>query len=432
MAKNITIREGDTSKQFTAKKLKVNLVGGGTANFIPEDEVADYVDLKDHEFKENGTFNPSDFNCDGFGQVKVSIPSNVKEKTFTKNGAFNASADNVVGYSKVTIAVPAGGGGGPYTVRFFGDDRQTILKTDTTVPYGGSASCSALDGTVVNGEYFKGWNPSPTNVKGDMNCYPLRGEYVIDYTDIQDSWETICENHGVGYPLGAHKVLNLVGIVIPQSTHQNGEGTITVASGTCNVAQEFVKVAEGESGSHSTWISSAGFCAVEQTQDLQLFPYANNVRTNWKTSFFKNWLNDTFFNVLPTFLKENIVEVTKVTQIGNGGQYMDMESLHKIWIPSNKELETWITPILSNPQGRYGPDTTRIETQGIDYSVVYVPDMSGSCAYHTRTECRIAYYGGNMSSFGAFQGGTPWYQAEQGGQLYSTNPYQSWQFGFCL
>lgn len=75
MAKNITIREGDTSKQFTAKKLKMNLVGGGTTNFVPEDEAIDYVDIKNHKFTENGEYDPSDFNADAFGEIVIAVPS---------------------------------------------------------------------------------------------------------------------------------------------------------------------------------------------------------------------------------------------------------------------------------------------------------------------------------------------------------------------
>ena len=207
MAKNIVIAEGGTAKSFTAKKIKTKLKGSGTCNWVPEDEAIDYVNIKDKTFTAKGTYKPSDFNCDAFGEITVDVPSNVKEKTLTKNGIFYAADDGCLGYSKVTVAVPEGGGGGPFTVRFFDDDRQTILKTEANVPYGGSASCTLLDGSVVGGQYFKGWNPLPSNVKGDMNCYPVRGDYVLDPNEIQDDWETICADGGAHYPLGSYKAL---------------------------------------------------------------------------------------------------------------------------------------------------------------------------------------------------------------------------------
>ena len=38
MSKNIIIQEGGNSKQFTASKLNTALVGGGSCNWVPEDE----------------------------------------------------------------------------------------------------------------------------------------------------------------------------------------------------------------------------------------------------------------------------------------------------------------------------------------------------------------------------------------------------------
>lgn len=38
LAKNISITQNGTTRTGTASKIKVNLVGGGTATFIPEDE----------------------------------------------------------------------------------------------------------------------------------------------------------------------------------------------------------------------------------------------------------------------------------------------------------------------------------------------------------------------------------------------------------
>ena len=55
-----------------------------------------------------------------------------------------------------------------YTVRFWNET--TLLQT-VTVPYGGSATFTG-DEPVKEGEYvFTGWNPAPTNVTADMDCY---------------------------------------------------------------------------------------------------------------------------------------------------------------------------------------------------------------------------------------------------------------------
>jgi len=426
MAKNITIREGDTSKQFTAKKLKMNLVGGGTTNFIPEDEALDYVDIKDHEFKENGTFNPSDFNADAFGQVKISIPANVKEKTFTKNGTFNASADNVLGYSKVTIAVPGGGGGGPYTVRFF-DSENNIIKTDANVPYDGRVSCTILDGTVKDGQYFIGWNPAPEKVRGDMNCYPTYGDYIIDPTDIQDSWETICADGGAHYPILAKKplIINIYndeymneynsfdgiskGAKFIRASNQlkslwapnyflinsDPDYHYVIAKVQCHM----IKVAEGEDGSHSTWISTGmahlipydgrmlrgqlngtGIRNSLMTTYPQISSYPNeSLSVDYGDSAIRYFLETILFRKLPTALKENIKAVHKSYKgVANESVQpktpLDKEVLATVWALSRKELHTFIDNNLS-VSGAWDE-----EINGIDYSLQYMPNYNTAYA----------------------------------------------------
>ena len=445
MAKNITIREGDTSKQFTAKKLKVNQVGGGSVNFIPEDEALDYVDVKDHTFKENGTFNPSDFNCDAFGQVKIDIPANVKEKTFTKNGTFNASADNVLGYSKVTIAVPAGGGGGPYTVRFF-DSENNVIKTDANVPYDGTASCTLLDGTKKDDQYFIGWNPAPEKVRGDMNCYPVYGDYIIDPNDIQDSWETICEDGGAHYPIGSQKPLIITLYKDEYAAQYNpfdgiGEGvdyirlsnvvpgdqwnpdkyflapSISAHDPILNVSCHMIKVAEGEDGTHSTWISS-GCVDFHPTSNYNLnlgyldgtgvvgevLPrysttgyYRKITSTDYSDSPIRYLIETILYRGLPTALKENMKYVHKTYKGVENNTLQEKTPLDKtviapIWALSRKELTSYITNNLSvDSSVKWDP-----EYSGIDYSAQYMP------SYHANYP-RIY-----LRSMGAFDNVSSW------------------------
>lgn len=424
MAKNITIREGDTSKQFTAKKLKTNLVGGGTTNWVPEDEAIDYVKLVDKEFKANGTYNPSDFNADGFGQVKVNIPAEVKPKTITANGEYDAADDNVAGYSKVTVAVPDGGGGGPFTVRFFDDDRQTILKTDAAVPYGGTATCDMLEGTVVGGQYFKGWNPNPVGVKESMNCYPVRNEYVIDPNEIQDTWETICVKNGADYPLGSYKAL-----VIPQMTD---DGKFVDYLGNEHIQRfetnfHMVKVADGEQGSTSTWLATGAiylnpndyFKSITQSGGWGGYQYAttnggygNELRTcGWRRCDMRHFLNQAFLRNLPLPLFESIKSVTKYSRDRESDDSNtlnnDMETFDKIWLPSERELKSII-------ESKIGAMIYTPAHMGIDYSLVYVGSYgyglaTRDCNSEFRTEIKYDWnnwsrsnrywYWGNDASF---------------------------------
>ena len=401
MSKNITIAEDGVSRNFTAKKLKTNLQGGGNCTWIPEDEAADYCTFKELKVTANGTYKASDKNCDGFDKVKVEISADVvQQKTITTNGEYDAMQDDGrVGYAHVTVNVP-GGGGGPFTVLFL-DDEGNVLKKQENVPYGGYASCTALDGTILNGLYFKGWNPVPKNVQFNMTCRPVRGDYVITPGEIADDWETIVADGGAHYPLGAYKPLVMTVPEHPNFQHiinhvQSRNGVIdNLAYGyendafptisAFNIAFHMVKVAEGEDGSTSSWISDGLLPFYNSANELGSFSYRSlddlqeyQVHTAWANSQVRKWLNEDFYDNLPLSIKNAIVAVNKTTKElsvspcvygyapgSQGVAAVDKTSIDSIWVPSFKELHTYCS-VLSN----YAQYQQYEEESGIDYTTV--------------------------------------------------------------
>ena len=59
MSKNIIIKEGGTSRTFTANKLRTNLQDGGTCEWVPLNEVDNYVELEELYVTENGIYIPT-------------------------------------------------------------------------------------------------------------------------------------------------------------------------------------------------------------------------------------------------------------------------------------------------------------------------------------------------------------------------------------
>lgn len=113
MPKNIVIAEGTQGKTFTAvEKIRTKLQGGGTCNWIPEDEAGDYTNLKNKTIRENGEYLPSADNCTGYSKVTVNVRTNTKAKRITENGTYNAADESVDGYKTVTVNVAGRGGGG--------------------------------------------------------------------------------------------------------------------------------------------------------------------------------------------------------------------------------------------------------------------------------------------------------------------------------
>lgn len=69
MSKNITILEGGSTKQMTAEKLKIDLYGGGSSYWVPEDETR----LTTKNITENGTYIAEDDGYYGYSEVTVNV-----------------------------------------------------------------------------------------------------------------------------------------------------------------------------------------------------------------------------------------------------------------------------------------------------------------------------------------------------------------------
>ena len=286
-------------------------------------------------------------------------------------------------YCLINNSIPSTGG--PYTVRFY-DDNGDLIQTDANIPQYGTAHCTLLDGTIVGGLYFKGWNPSPSVVTRDLNCYPVRGDYVVDHTEIQDSWETICADCGAHYPLGAYKLLNLPNPSHGYTFHSVYQDYDVDYEPVSPFVVHMVKVAEGEDGSTSTWLSTGGIY-ISSGNTSRPFFFGGNAMNDWRTDIgWIDWgiscgrtaLNEGLLNDLPTVLKATIKPVTKKYRGFSAAGFskntsctlVDKESIDKIWSPSVKELYTKLSAYSSWSGSSM---EAQMETQGIDYASIYVP-----------------------------------------------------------
>lgn len=159
MPKNIVIAEGTQGKTFTAvEKIRTKLMGGGTCNWIPEEEAGDYTNLKNKTIRENGEYLPSADNCTGYKKVTVNVRTNTKSIRITENGTYNAADESVDGYKTVTVNVAGGGGTniGDKTIKMNGIYRAaadgldgygtvTVSVTGVTPNYGNMVEYGAVN-----------------------------------------------------------------------------------------------------------------------------------------------------------------------------------------------------------------------------------------------------------------------------------------------
>lgn len=373
---NVTANGTYTSETgYSYNPVTVNVPAGGASNYT----------FEELEVTENGEYEPEEDNT-MYKKVTVNVPQLANDLapdgyTITQNGEYDPLLDGYDGYGKIIVNVNEATGEGPFTVTFYGPDKVTPIKTETVVKYG-SAECTALDGTTYQGQWFKGWNPPPTGVTRDLKCYPVYGDIIIDPTEIQDDWETICAKAGADYPIGAHKSLYIEvpeqywvwnDPAHPETPTRTIDGKICVPRGDINnfvnIARtgyllDFVKVAQGESGSTSTWLTKGLTYANVSNSRQALYIGSGNRNDNaapgwgdtsnyyfvvdrfdWGNSAIRLYLNEKFLPSMPQCLQNSIKAVTK-TYYG-AMSYRDMwpstafkQSSDRIWIPSMSELKS--------------------------------------------------------------------------------------------
>lgn len=381
-------------------------------------------------------------------------------------------------YMLINKAIP--NTGGPYTVRFY-DENGTLIQTDANVPQNGRASCTLLDGTFnSNLEYFKGWNPAPDIVVSDMECFPVYGDYIISHEEIHDSWETICADKGAHYPLGAYKSLVLVVhgttditkpvAVVDTYTNRNFSAsdkytTKFTARYENDILFSFqfymVKVAEGEDGSTSTWISTGcaelpndftahatkGETSTTFTEDRRMFvdfshwPDSNRpcVRCgDWGISPIRQLLNGQVMANLPLCLINTIKSVNKYYRgLANPNDTsvvrVQKSSLDRIWIPSVKELHTLYSDTVTSISTDPNTLSALEEADGIDYSTIYVPTypLGSRSGHYTLRTNNLHHFEGTYSSMVD----TYWYNGNNCAlESYAANKRLPVYipFGFCL
>lgn len=154
MAKNISILEGRKSRNFSqTKKLRTNLVGSGTQDWVPEDEAGDYCDFESIEITENGIYMPQGH---GYKEAVVNVKNGADDfiaKTIIKNGTYKPADDGVAGYSSVDVKVT--GVGADYT---FNVKNKTMSLVPDSI-------------TELNGEIYGGHSSNRSVVKWNGNSF---------------------------------------------------------------------------------------------------------------------------------------------------------------------------------------------------------------------------------------------------------------------
>lgn len=228
-----------------------------------------------------------------------------------------------------------------YTVTFF--NGTTVLQTVGNVPYGGTAiytgSTPVKDGVSNPAEYlFTGWEPSPTNIKGDTSCYAVFEEPVTpEIVEITDDWDTILASIDDGTYKSKYHVGNYKPIQIGIEDHN-----MQIA------AFDKDELADGSGKAAITWISVGLFyqskmngSASQSTTDdsgNEVYTEGTGVIGGWpKTALRANARAK--ISQLPVAIQNRIKEVNKTSVIADTNkQRAEIVSVETVWIPSAREI----------------------------------------------------------------------------------------------
>lgn len=206
-----------------------------------------------------------------------------------------------------------------YTVRFY--NGTTLLET-VTVQKGQAATYSGT--TPVNPEdadlAFTGWNPNPTNVQANMDCYAqFKAAVVVE--EISDTWDQIlaaCANGTAAtkYKLGNYKPLDL-----------GAQGIVNMQI----VGRNIDALASGIGNAQLSWMSME---LLASSHNMNSY----NINTGgWEGSAMRTWLRRTVKPLIPANVAAGIKEVTKYSYRYDT-KVTDAETTDDVWIPSGREV----------------------------------------------------------------------------------------------
>ena len=260
----------------------------------------------------------------GSGVDDMTDDGYIKSYTLTENGHFDTmerlGAPGVLEFS-TDVTVPDVSGQ-VFTVTWMNDG--SAIGSPTQVEAYGIAR---YDGPEPENEdpnlVFAGWDPAPVFVTSDLTCNatfkPLShaaGE------EIKDDWIAIFANRGANYNIGDYKTMG-----------------IGVIDGYNYGNMVFMKVAEGEDSTTSTWITKSVHNARSGLNA--------NEAAQWPTSPLRMFLNGKFIEDLShgnnnaQLLAKAATPVRKrtLTNIKDSNiVYAEMESIDTFWVPSAREM----------------------------------------------------------------------------------------------
>lgn len=220
-----------------------------------------------------------------------------------------------------------------HMVRFFNSDGTLlgykIVTTGSNATWDGDTPVDPSG----NGYPFDGWTPAPTDVRADMDCYPVF-ESPAEIAEIADDWDTILASVTDGtysskYKIGNYKPLDI-----------GTEGVINMQI----AAFDTDDLADGSGKAPITWIAKELLATSHRMNPDVKGSFGNYTNGTggvggWEKCEMRTYLKNAIKPLIPETVRNAIKEVTKTQEAytTNGGSYNQITT-DDVWIPSYEEL----------------------------------------------------------------------------------------------
>ena len=203
-----------------------------------------------------------------------------------------------------------------YTVNFY--DGETLVHTEQ-VGYGGSSDYKY----TKDGSLFGGWEPAPTNIMGDMECY---AQWVDRVDFASASWSEI-----------AYVVEN----GLAEQMWSVGDTKNVKIDGTSRrfqiVAFDHDDLADGTGKAKITLMQYPTYAG--NLIDADDYPFhSSKTATNWESCSFRTTTIPEFLSTMDEDLQKIIKPVTKKYCAYESSSVKTLTTTDKLWIPSCREV----------------------------------------------------------------------------------------------
>ncbi len=268
-------------------------------------------------------------------QLNCDIMEDIYEVT-ENNTTIYAAEEGFDGFSAIHINVSNVPVSGSFKVQFYDTDRVTLLDQQLVPAYGSATYGGPYIPVDPSGKTFVGWNPVPYNIIKDTKCYPNFVSQQMVPGEIADGWDTIVADGGAHYPIGSYKSLYYSATFKNEEIEAFGFNTGSASDKTITFSTIMRKVAEGEDGSRSTWLSLPTTMAFNQNW---VSDWSAGKYYKWPDRWERKWMQCLYTKFSPIFL-QHIKPVVKYTQgsVSNDPPFEILTTQDALWMTAIKEV----------------------------------------------------------------------------------------------